>query len=794
LNFRRISFGISILVSSLLLSGLVISLSQAEGSHESIDWYTQQPQLFKNFDYTGGAPVVGDRDGCEQTNVQVSRSLISKPYESYCMVPTSMGLIERNGAVVQPQGYTTAYPIQYVRGGNPVIIPVRNQPSAFILSGYSQGPGVTLDLFKQLSNHLEFKLKVNGSQYYDIAGQNQFPDYSFRYSGGSTMVFGGGWSFSENGRYTVIDVLGTGMTRIDMMNLTMQPFANSLPKTSGGSLLGATTRISEDGRTAVVAYNAPADWGSKYFKMVDVDSCTNAMPAAANTNPYTPDLANSCRTVDLFPYMKTVIPTLLSVEEVKFGNGHTINLVVKYQGANNTVKYASYTLLANGYQKTIKEYLALGDSYISGEGAHSYRVGTDSMRNQCHQSLASYPYLLSNTFSSFASIACSGAKLQNITHVRDDLIKQLIGSFVTDQEEDYSRENYIPGAILQTEFVKSDNPEAVTVSIGGNDIGFGRIMEKCVHPMKNSEENQDSGHTCYSTYEDRSELVKLINNQFTKWRSLYESLKNNGAEGRRVYVIGYPQVAKVGGNCGLNVLMNAEEVKFSNQLIAYLNTVIERAAREAGVQYVDTQQAFNGHRLCEAPAGQAAMNGFTITQNVSGGYDFKASYHPNQLGHRMLADAIAAQTSDLTKPMPIAIQKTNEIAFDANLDILQDIPKTYRPERYIHILDSNRSPMVYRTQDVNELLLGKDYFIKPGSTYTMELHSEPYNLGTVTANDNGDLQVYAVIPRQVELGFHTLHIYGNDIFGNLIDIQKVIFVAATGGDIDNDGPPNHADS
>jgi hypothetical protein len=315
-----------------------------------------------------------------------------------------------------------------------------------------------------------------------------------------------------------------------------------------------------------------------------------------------------------------------------------------------------------------------------------------------------------------------------------------------------------------------------------------------VHPTKHLSDNIGSVHTCYDTYEDRVEVINTINSKFTRLRSLYESLRNDGVNGRRVYVIGYPQVAKVDGECGLNVQMNAEEIKFARDLITYLNSVIKRAADEAGVQYVDTEAAFDGSRLCEAPAGQHAMNGFTISKTPDGGYDFTASFHPNKRGHEMLAATIAAQTSNLTKPMPTPLPKTNEVALNPNLAILQNVPKTNRAVRYIQVADNLVDKVLERGKPVSFTAKAQDYMTKVGGVYNLVMHSEPVNLGSFTADANGDVNVTAAVPADTPPGFHTIHLYGNDMFGNLIDIQQVVFVEASSSDKDGDGVLNESDS
>lgn len=765
---------------SVVICLSVISFTEAENSGP-VDWVASEPVFKQATDYATRPELMGE--DCKMGTHKVYGG-ITPSYLQYCTVPTSMGLMDKNGRVLQPTGHTTTYPIVMYAGGGAVLIPIQNQKRVMQIRSYPYGPGITVGFFNDLSTHVKF-ISESGGKYYVIEGTDTYVDVALRYTNDEPVRIGTS-SFSSNGRYMLADTIWSGIVRVDLNDLSMQPIADSLPRTSGNTLLPASTRIDDSGQTAAIAYNAPGDWGEKYFKLIDIASCTNAMPSDPRQK-----IPVDCKTVDVLPRLKQLLPTVFSVDNVRFANSHTITFTATYKNDVGETRYADYSMTANGWPTSIKQYLALGDSYISGEGAHSYRDGTDTTDNQCHQSLVSYPYLLGLGFSSSMSVACSGARINNIkdgesaSQVPGDLNDEIVNRVLSDHS---------PGYIAQHKFIDEDNPEAVTISIGGNDIGFGSILEKCVHPTKNLQDNIESASTCYDTYEDRVEIVNAINGQFTRLRELYKGLKENGMGGRRVYVIGYPQIAKVGGDCGLNVQMNTEEVKFGSQLIAYLNKVIKQAADEAGVYYVDTQQAFNGYRLCEASAGQAAMNGFTISRTPSGGYDFKASFHPNQRGHQLLADHIKNQTASLTKPMPATIDQSNEIALDPNLDILQGMSKTNRPIRYLRIVENLTGGIVERASPVNIVMDGKEYLTKAGASYNVMLNSQPVDLGNFTADANGSLAISPVIPASVPPGFHTLHVYGNDIFGNPLDIQQVIFVAANEDDKDGDGVANAADS
>lgn len=94
-------------------------------------------------------------------------------------------------------------------------------------------------------------------------------------------------------------------------------------------------------------------------------------------------------------------------------------------------------------------YVALGDSYASGEGLAPYVGGTGG----CRRSARSYPALLSATgpgrFRELTSAACSGA-------VTGDVLASQVSA-------------------LRTE------TSTVTLTVGGNDAGFASVVAACLH-------------------------------------------------------------------------------------------------------------------------------------------------------------------------------------------------------------------------------------------------------------------------------------------------------------------------
>ncbi|HET9722053.1 MAG TPA: GDSL-type esterase/lipase family protein, partial [Candidatus Saccharimonadales bacterium] len=343
--------------------------------------------------------------------------------------------------------------------------------------------------------------------------------------------------------------------------------------------------------------------------------------------------------------------------------------------------------------------------------------------------------------------------------------------------------SFTPGYIDQLDFAKTYQPKVITVSVGGNDMGFSSILYSCVAPWKTG--------TCYNTYESRLELVNLINTTvFNNLVQTYDALKNAGSPDMRIYVVGYPQIAKPDGNCGLNVHLNNDEIKFSQLLIDYLDTVIQQAAAKTGVYYVDTQDALNGHRLCEAGPGSVAMNGFTVGKDrpASFGPIGDESYHPNPTGYQLMENKVLSATNNLTKTMSAPNLNAAPPAIDGQP--ILDVPHDDSTIKTVQYDPSITADLAYAGATTDISINGPSEGLSSYSPLQAELHSTPIDLGNYTTNADGDLNAQITIPSDTPAGYHTLHFYGTNIADQPVDIYKFIYIAASAEDMDGDGMPD----
>ncbi|MFF5849394.1 SGNH/GDSL hydrolase family protein [[Kitasatospora] papulosa] len=220
-----------------------------------------------------------------------------------------------------------------------------------------------------------------------------------------------------------------------------------------------------------------------------------------------------------------------------------------------------------------ENYVALGDSYSSGVGAGSYT----SESGDCKRSTNAYPYLWKNANapSSFAFVACSGATTTSVSS------GQL-------------------GAL-------SSSTTLVSVTVGGNDVGFADVMQTCV---------LQSEATCVSRV---NTAVSAIQNSLPgKLDSLYTGIRSRAPQAH-VVVLGYPRFYKLSGTC-IAGLTEAERGAINNASDV-LNGVLAKRAANSGFTFSSVVDEFTGHELC---SGDAWIHSVSIPVTNS--------YHPKAIG------------------------------------------------------------------------------------------------------------------------------------------------------------------
>jgi hypothetical protein len=251
-------------------------------------------------------------------------------------------------------------------------------------------------------------------------------------------------------------------------------------------------------------------------------------------------------------------------------------------------------------------YVALGDSFSSGEGTGVYFPNTDTPANRCHRSPIAYGPLLRYSqrhLGPLSFVACSSALTEDL---------------------------YFPNHAYPTEAPQLSalgrQTKAVSITIGGNDAGFALATSACVQSVQ----TQAFGCSEVTT------LNAAINARLAALAGAAQSppgappitpiktvLKDIQARAPRatIYLAGYPELfgaettffssdptAPSTFSCVLNsdfaARVDFADAQWFNLTIRRLNTVLRNAvrqARQSGVRakYVSAS-TFDGHGLCDA--------------------------------------------------------------------------------------------------------------------------------------------------------------------------------------------------
>jgi lysophospholipase L1-like esterase len=691
-----------------------------------------------------------------------------------CFSPAAFGLVDTDSGHLIFNGTDEALQLASYTGRQ-VLVPWPNALN-FLAADAAATGGSYLSMYKNPLSSIEDQRNYLGQ----LTGKrlNAPPELPLYDTQGNKLVVNlQTLAFSEGGSWMSAETLTGAFIRMNLATLDKLAFAPSFAQSGSPGMLNSSVALRDDGRVAAIANDTAAS-----LKLYELSDCAPGLKY---------DL---CKSRDYWSYLKQRLPGLYSVRSVRFVN----DTLIKFEAWSTVSSESGTYLLAPSAQITsLTDYLALGDSYTSGEGAFNYRTETDTPDNRCHASVHAYPALLTRELFSAAgghSVACSGAVLNDIGNRSMQYRGQVRG--VADLEALQSKQaalltsvltNHLPGYIAQHHFLKQDQPRIVSVSIGGNDIGFGDIVASCVVPHATI---HMSDNTCFNTYEDRLEVLEQIDRTVPRWSTLFSQL-SKAAPGSNLYVIGYPDIISDRGSCDLNVQLNQSEREFARELVTYLNASIQKAALSAKVTYVDISDALVGHRLCEAARQNVAVNGITAGTDAGIlGTDIigSESFHPNALGHILIAQAILKKTDSFTSHQTAAEPpKTDSSKF-------LDKPKTNRVVRVRVPATVTTKKILYRQGGAQVVIDGPSVGLRSGNTYSIILGSTGQSLGTVTSGQDGSVEIVVTIPVNTPSGGTTVDLIGINQNGEQIVVTQPVFIGNSPDNTDGDVIPDAADS
>ncbi|HYH31925.1 MAG TPA: SGNH/GDSL hydrolase family protein [Pseudonocardia sp.] len=260
----------------------------------------------------------------------------------------------------------------------------------------------------------------------------------------------------------------------------------------------------------------------------------------------------------------------------------------------------------------VDSYVALGDSYAAGP---LIPVQTGQPVG-CLRSSRNYPSVVAETIgvAEFRDVSCSAATTEHLTGPQN-----------------------VPLGVNppQVDALTADT-DLVTVSIGGNDIGFGEIVSECARrsPL------QPTGSACEDHYTagGSDQLAQRIEEAAPQVAAALAAIEERAPDAR-VLLVGYPAILPdEGPGCFPVVPFSPGDVAYLRQVEKDLNAMLADQASGAGVDYVDTYTPSIGHDACQPP-GTKWVEGLVPTAPA-------APVHPNALGMAGIGAVVAEAVTD----------------------------------------------------------------------------------------------------------------------------------------------------
>lgn len=636
-------------------------------------------------------------------------------------------------------------------------------------------------IVKSLVIYKNFSKKLQ--KYYDYASQSNTyffdisnPDYVFRNQEGYAWPIGGVGA-SDNGEWLAVEFRQRGIGLLEIDTLKMKRISTLSYYYNAGFDPTSQLAVSNDGRhVAIMGANAG-------FHIFGVTADCGDEATDMNMEAVSP-IENTCKEANVETWR--FIDRLWAAFSPRFNDdGGELDFYASSY-SNQTLEIS---LRAGGYSNKKMDYLALGDSFTSGEGETKdeyYLNGTNEEYEKCHVSINSYPFVVSDLMgidvSNMANVACSGAVTSDVIGKDTEYFGQgtrlgkkflnLNDSEATVAKTD-ARYSFLPGRIHQETFIREYAPKAVTVSIGGNDAGFMNILTACLSHETCSWANTEKG---------KEQAALAIKGLFPVLVNTYRKIHDDSPNSR-IFVIGYPKIIDENNKCNLinGYMLDTTERRFINEGIHYLNSVIAAAAKYTGVKFIDIESSFGDQTLCgsqKPPAMNAIRFGddITITNKFPRFKPIGAeSFHPNPLGHTLTANMIYNIVDDFT---------TYNYCPGDSVVCPDGTAKAPEPSEYWIPDKPHDYPTIAQAEFVSDnndtINLGEKHIelaeksLQPGSAVKVEIASTPTLLGEYISSTDGSLSIDIRLPSDLEYGYHTVYLSGTSYSGEPIELYEVI--------------------
>jgi lysophospholipase L1-like esterase len=267
---------------------------------------------------------------------------------------------------------------------------------------------------------------------------------------------------------------------------------------------------------------------------------------------------------------------------------------------------AGHAKAASGFTIT-GPFVALGDSYAAGDLIPRSPAGTPlGCLRSTHTYSADVAATLRVKAADFIDVSCSGALTSNMTESQSTLLGTNPPQFSALASDD----------------------SLVTLTIGGDDMGFTHILETCILLSVTN----PFGDPCEQHFGGK--LAAAIAAAAPKVAAVLQGIHSR-APNARVLLVGYLDVLpNTGDGCWPVVPIAYGDVPYLRNTELQLNHMLAAEAAANGATFVDTYTATIGHDVCQSPSVKD-VEGLIPTSLAE-------PFHPNERGEQAMADQVLA--------------------------------------------------------------------------------------------------------------------------------------------------------
>lgn len=265
----------------------------------------------------------------------------------------------------------------------------------------------------------------------------------------------------------------------------------------------------------------------------------------------------------------------------------------------------------DGSEPVINTYVALGDSYAAMASRAGANDPDDVAADFCRRSPDNYPAVLGDLLSANTVIdrSCQGAIIDNLTETRE-----AGGVAVPAQMQAFGETD--EGAPDRT-------IDLVTLTIGGNDIGFGEMVWCAQHALETSEPSNCGAYMDRKVEHETRVVEDRLHEVFAEIRSR--------APDAQIIATGYLPLLGALDDCAEIAAISGTDRAWLQTVIQQLNQAVAQAAQAHDAQFVLPAEA-EKHTVCAEPE----QRWVDLSGTATGSFPF----HPTAAGHAAMAQEI----------------------------------------------------------------------------------------------------------------------------------------------------------